>query len=428
MATSLYSLVILSWGYTPEPAKVKHYLRLLLFFFLYAGQKQAITFQVGPGLWQQNTDFLATAELGLYSDFEIEPNQKIHYHFYLPVFFSQADAPFVPGQNLIKEDNTSSNGMSFLREKRYTALFVPELYWQSLDLKVGVVNKAPAGVGYGLIVWGNPARNGPTPYLNSRFTAELANGGYFSSDTTKPVFHLMHYTFRPFTNSPRYLLNELSITPIVYVDFYDKQSPQAYGSGIELKTGAFRRPNWAFGSISAFNFSAREEVSGQVTMYQANTGLWFSFWVLEFAAGFIGQSENHPHGPYLSDLYAGRTLLELGSSSKMVTGNFLDLSTNPEYAFGFKGRAAIYYETSSSLSLHAWAFYKDDDDEVRIGFMKENIKIYRQLNRHHADDAFIEFMLKSKLIQKAIDLNWQTYLSWYGTAQARSKLWLSLLF
>lgn len=387
-----------------------------------------MTFQLGPGLWQQSTDFLATAEFGLYSDIELGPSQKIHYHFYLPVFFSQADSPFVLGQNIISEDNSSTNGVSFLRQKRYAALYLPEFYWQSLNLKLGIINKSPAGLGYGLIVWGNPARNGPTPYLNSRLAIDFANGGYYSSDTTKPVFHLAHYTLRPFTDSQRYLLSELAITPLVYVDFLDKQSPQDYGGGLEIKTGGFRQANWAFGSISSFNYSMREEASGPVQLYRANAGLWFSFWVLEFAAGFLGQSENHPHGPYLSDLYVGRTLIELGNSNKIVTGNFLDLSTNPEYAFGFKGRASVYYEASSSLSLHAWAYYKDDDDEVRIGFMKENIKIYRQLNRHHADDAFIEFMLQSKLIQKAINLNWQTYLSWYGTAQVRSKLWVSLLF
>ena len=131
------------------------FLRIIIIFFVFSTTGHSIrrsTFLAGFGLWQHNTNYINTLELGW--------EQKINnfqYALALPIFFPLDDTPSTYG--------TPQKTFKNLSERRYLTTILSRAIYDSRDISFGLDDSK--NFFSQSFLWGNPFFDPETPFLGS---------------------------------------------------------------------------------------------------------------------------------------------------------------------------------------------------------------------------------------------------------------------
>ena len=392
----------------------------VIFFLAFSFRAWAGTIDIGSRLVQARDSYETAIHLGYTGSADFK---GIHssYRFETPVFMPfTSSAPFIPGIRLfVPTFDSGATPTSALADKEYLVSIVQEFQVDTGKLSAGVRHHRFKPIASENIIWGNLYYDRTFPWLIPHGFVEFEKGAVHTSSINHPSFTEAHYEFRPFEGHGTYLLNELTIMPVAWVDFLYQASPQHYGGGLDIRTGGIRKSAWAFGFLASAAVINRPD-SG--ILHQEQIGAWLELWDVSLASAFIVKSENHPTGVYLSPLLVTRREITFSGSSSITPGMFFEIGPRAGAKNGFKARIYFYSGTQATASLYLYYFHETKIFKIETGWLREDIYELGHFSHNTNPHSFLNFDLSIDIVPEKLSFKWQTYLNWYQAGHIRSNI------
>ena len=156
--------------------------------------------------------------------------------------------------------------------------------------------------------------------------------------------------------------------------------------------------------------------------------VWWQRFSNRISAGIIIKSANHPLLPWLSDLYPGRSLTAVSNDTATTPAAYLSLAPANEDGTGLELTIAGQWNKIRQSALRVWYRERVKKLQFGLGYLREGILSFSELNRNNTANAFIGWYFSTPLIADILRIEWETYHTWYKTSQLRTRLWVSAIF
>lgn len=385
---------------------------------------QLFSLQVGAGtlLWQYQSSFEAGFDLTLKDQRKIagfELQSEFHFPLALPV----EGLPYTYGLDALTKTESLTIVQNLVKDRRNLSSVMQRLWLVSDRFSIGIRRFESFTDSNSMLILGNPLYDPGLPFISSQAMIENQSGGIYKSAISHSSMTIMKYSFTPFKGSPVYLLQEMAIRPMIYIDFLYQNTPQNYGGGLEIKTGGMRRVNWSIGFLLS-SFYAKHKDSN---IFQSSIGAWFSFFDFGSEIGLLVKNRNHPGSVFMSSLYASRAEVSVKESDSMQGGLYLGLGPKSGEKQGISTRLYFYANPHFS-SVFAYYFYSLDEVEVRFGYQKDQIRELADLNLNNNLNSYLALEVDTNLIEDRFILKVQARYSWYYGSLLRSEVSLVFYF
>ena len=387
--------------------------KIIILFFVFSVSGHSIysnSFLAGFGLWQYNTDYVNTLELGWEQQIG-----SFQYALALPVFFPLDDTPFIYGIQRELPDEMFKN----LSERRYLAAIFTKAVYDTDHVSLGLNDKKIFF--RQSFLRGNPLFDPQTPFLGSHLFLRASALSLYTSSIQDPSLIILYTEKEFFRKEAKTSTGHLMLRPLFWMDTHWLNNKTTdLGASLEGQVWFPLATEHQLGLLSGVSY-------GQ-SMLRLVFGTIYEYNFFKLHAGVLMQDKKRRTSPLLNSLYpAMRGLTAPDPSHEYILGEKFSLYIGEEAHF-FELVLEIYNFDIPRLHLSAVYIIQWKKFSFSLEYTNEEIISFSDLGEANTKNVFIGFDLNALVLKDTMRVGWSSYRNWDGRSDFKSRLYTKFIF